>query len=117
MSWIIAWHEHLVLTGPIDQHTPETTDSMDEAMKFPTYGSGRAWVEELWGMDILQNVSRVFLISTDQLIALRGWRARRGNRWRMWLKKEWDRSDCAPELRQLRNMFGPEWLHKQRLVR
>lgn len=117
MSWVIAWGEHLVLSAPAGQQTPETTDAIGEAIKFPTYGAGRAWVEGLWGMDVLEDNSRVFLISVSELVVLRTYRSRRGIRWRMWLKKEWDRSDCQWELRRLRNVFGPEWLHKQRLVR
>lgn len=117
MSWVIAWREHLVLAEPAGRHAPETTSSINAAMRFSTYGAARAWAEGQWGMEILANTSRVFVISVDQLVALRDWRARHGLHWRMWLKKEWDRGDCAPALRQLRNAFGPEWLHRQRLVR
>lgn len=117
MTWVIAWREHLVLAEPIGQLAPETTDSIDAAMKFPTAAAARAWAERLWGDNVLQDTSRVFVISMSELIALRDWRSRHGLHWRMWLKKEWDRGDCKPELRQLRNMFGPRWLHKQRLVR
>jgi hypothetical protein len=117
MTWVLVWREHLVLAEPVGQLAPETTDSIDAAMKFPTYGAGRAWAEGLWSDNVLQDTSRVFLISADQLVALREWRATHSVHWRYWLKKRWDRGDCKPELRQLRNVFGPEWLHKQRLVR
>lgn len=116
MTWVLAWHRHLVLAEPIGQRAPETTNSIGAAIKFATYGAARAWAESLWGDRALEN-PRVFVISVGQLVALRDWRSRHGCHWRMWLKKEWDRSDCAPELRQLRNAFGPEWLYKQRLVR
>lgn len=117
VTWVLAWREYLVLDEPVGQRAPETTNSTNAAMKFPTYGAGRAWAEGLWGMGVLEDASRVFLVSIDQLIALRDWRSQHGLHWRMWLKKEWDRGDCKPELRQLRNTFGPQWLHKQRLVR
>ncbi len=117
MTWVLAWREHLVLAEPVGQEAPETTDSIDAAMKFPTSAAARAWAEGLWGMKVFENSSRVFVISVNELIALRYCRDRHGLYWRMWLKKEWDRGDCAPELRQLRNAFGPAWLHKQRLVR
>lgn len=117
MSWVIAWREGLVLAAQIGQLAPETTGSIEAAMKFPTYGAGRAWAEGLWGDNVLQDASRVFLISVDQLVALREWRASHSVHWRCRLKKWWDRDGCEPELRQLRNAFGPEWLHKQRLVR
>ena len=117
MTWVLAWRGHLVLAEPVGQRAPETTSSVDAAMRFPTYGAARAWAEGLWGGDVLADASRVFIISVGQLVALRDWRSRHGLRWRMWLKKEWDRDDCKPELRQLRNAFGPEWLHRQRLVR
>lgn len=117
MTWVLAWHENLVLAEPVGQRAPETTSSIVAALKFDTWKAARAWVISLWGEDAFENTSRVFVISVGQLVALRDWRSRHGLHWRMWLKKEWDRGDCAPELRQLRNTFGPTWLHKQRLVR
>lgn len=117
MSWMIAWREHLVLAEHVGQRAPETTNATDAALKFPTYGAARAWAEGLWGMETFENIARVFVISVDQLVALRDWRSRHGLHWRMRLKKEWNRGDCRWELRQLRNTFGPEWLYKQRLVR
>ena len=117
MSWLIAWHEHLVLAEPVGQRAPETTSEIEAAKRFPTWKDARAWAVGLWGDDVFENTSRVFVISVDQLAALRDWRSRHGLHWRSWLKKWWDRGDCAPELRQLRNALGPEWLYKQRLVR
>lgn len=114
---MIAWRKHLVLAEPVGQRAPETTSSINAALKFDTWKAARAWAVELWGKDVFENTSCVFAISIGQLDALRDWRSRHGLHWRFWLKKEWDRGDCAPELRQLRNAFGPEWLHKQRLVR
>ncbi len=117
MSWVIAWREHLVLAGPASQQALETTTSVEAALKFETYKAARVWAVDLWGEGVFVNTSRTFAITVDQLIALHDWRSRHGTHWRMWLKKEWNRGDCKSELRQLRNMFGPEWLHKQRLVR
>lgn len=117
MSWVIAWHEHLVLAEPVGQRAPETTSSIDHALKFRTHESAALWATGVWGNDVFENTSRVFVISVEQLTALRDWRSRHGQHWRFWLKKEWDRSDCRFELRQLRNKFGPEWLYKQKLVR
>lgn len=117
MSWVIAWREHLVLAEPVGQRAPETTSSIDAAMRFRTHESAALWARGLWGDDILENAAKVFVISVEQLVALRDWRSTHGMHWRYWLKKWWDRGDCRFELRQLRNKFGPEWLHKQRLVR
>lgn len=117
MSWVIAWREHLVLNKPVGQRAPETTNSVEAAKKFATWKDARDWAVSLWGDDVFEKDLRVFVISVDQLAALRDWRSRHGSHWRMWLKTEWDQSNCRPELRQLRNALGPEWLHKQRLVR
>ncbi len=117
MSWLIAWHEHLVLDEPVGQRAPETTSVLEAAKKFATWKDARDWAVGLWGDDVFEKDLRTFVISVDQLAALRDWRSKHGLRWRMWLKKEWDRGDCRPELRQLRNALGAEWLYKQRLVR
>jgi hypothetical protein len=111
MRWVIAWREHLVLDEA------ETTNSLEAALKFPTWRAARDWAVGLWGDDVFENTPYAFVISVEQLAALRDWRSRHGCHWRMWLKKEWDRGDCRPELRQLRNNLGSEWLYKQRLVR
>lgn len=116
MTWVLAWHEHLVLAEPVGQRAPETTNSVDAALKFPSWKAARAWAVGLWDVEVFDD-PRVFAISVAQLAALRDWRSRHGTHWRMWLRKEWDRDDCAPELRQLRNSLGPTWLRRQRLVR
>ena len=116
MSWLIAWREHLVLDEPVGQRAPETTNSVEAAKKFATWKDARLWAVGLWDVGVFDDL-RVFVISVEQLAALRDWRSRHGCHWRMWLKKEWDRGDCRPELRQLRNNLGSEWLYKQRLVR
>jgi hypothetical protein len=117
VSWVLAWHEHLVLDEPVGQRAPETTNSVDHALRFRTHRQAELWAMGLWGDDAFANKAKLFVISVEQLAALRDWRSRHGLHWRMWLKKEWDRGDCRFELRQLRNTFGPEWLHRQRLVR
>lgn len=117
MTWLIAWRDHLVLAKPVGQRAPETTSSIDAALKFPTAAAARLWAESLWGDDVLEQRHLVFVIRTDELIALRDWRATHSVHWRHWLKLWWDRGDCRPELRRIRNAFGPEWLHRQRLVR
>lgn len=116
VCWVIAWREYLVLAEPVGQRAPETTNSVEVAMKFPTWKAARAGAVGLWNVEVFDD-PRVFVISVAQLAALRDWRSRHGDHWRMWLKKRWDRGDCEPDLRQLRNMFGPGWLYKQRLVR
>ena len=116
MAWVIAWHERLVLNEPVGQRAPETTGSVDAALKFDAYLAARAWAVGLWDVEVFDD-PRVFVISVGQLVALRDWRSRHGLHWRMWLKKMWGRDDCRPELRQLRDVFGPEWLHRQKLVR
>lgn len=116
MSWVLVWREHLVLAEPVGQRAPETTASVKAALKFDTWKAAQMWAVGLWDVEVFDD-PRVFAISVEQLAALLDWRSRHGLHWRMWLKKEWDRGDCKPELRQLRNMYGPEWLHKQRLVR
>lgn len=58
-------------------------------------------------------------LSAEQMTALRRWRATHGRVWRSKLLDAWSRAGTgvpgySPELEQLRNGFGPEWLMKQR---
>jgi hypothetical protein len=57
--------------------------------------------------------------SAEQTAALKAWKEANGRKWRSKLLDAWSRagigvSGYAPELQQLRNGFGPEWLMKQR---
>lgn len=55
--------------------------------------------------------------SAEQIEALRAYRAQHGRRWKSRLLAEWHSStgDEGPELRQVRNTFGPSWLLTWRL--
>lgn len=55
--------------------------------------------------------------SAQQIEALRAYRDRHGRRWKSRLLAEWLSStgDEGPELRQVRNTFGPSWLLNYRL--
>ena len=56
-------------------------------------------------------------LSAEQIEALRAYRDRHGRRWKSRLLAEWHSStgDEGPELRQVRNTFGPSWLLNYRL--
>lgn len=56
-------------------------------------------------------------LSAEQIDALRAYRDRHGRRWKSRLLAEWLSStgDEGPELRQVRNTFGPSWLLSYRL--
>ncbi len=56
-------------------------------------------------------------LSAEQIDALRAYRDRHGRRWKSCLLSEWLSSTGAegPELRQVRNTFGPSWLLNYRL--
>lgn len=117
MTWLLAWHDWLVLDEPVGSRAPETTGSMDAAKRFATWDEARRWAIGLWGDDILEKDARVFPISIDQLAAIRTFKEKHGYRWKSLLLWKWDRGDCEPELRQLRNALGPRWLYRQRLIR
>ena len=53
----------------------------------------------------------------EQIEVLRAYRDRHGRRWKSRLLAEWLSStgDEGPELRQVRNTFGPSWLLNYRL--
>lgn len=56
--------------------------------------------------------------SEKQLAALAAWKRAKGRTWKQQLRDAWYRAgqgvaDYTPELQQLRNAFGPEWLDKQ----
>ena len=56
-------------------------------------------------------------LSEEQIDALRAYRDQHGRRWKSRLLSEWLSStgDEGPELRQVRNTFGPSWLLNYRL--
>ena len=56
-------------------------------------------------------------LSAEQIDALRAYRDQHGRRWKSRLLAEWHSStgDEGPELRQVRNTFGPSWLLNYRL--
>jgi hypothetical protein len=56
-------------------------------------------------------------LSAEQIDALRAYRDQHGRRWKSRLLAEWLSSagDEGPELRQVRNTFGPSWLLNYRL--
>ncbi|MBB1499126.1 hypothetical protein [Paracoccus sp. MC1862] len=56
-------------------------------------------------------------LSTEQIDALRAYRDQHGRRWKSRLLAEWLSSTgrAEPELRQVRNTFGPSWLLTYRL--
>jgi hypothetical protein len=114
-TWLLAWHDYLVLDEPVGGRTPETTGSVEAARRFDTWEEAKGWAVGLWGDDVLDD-PRVFPITVDQLAAVRAFKAEHGYRWKSLLSWEWDRGDCEPELRQLRNALGPRWLYRQRLV-
>jgi hypothetical protein len=116
MTWVIAWREHLVQDEPVGSRAPGVTDSVEVAKKFATHKDASLWAIGLWGDDIFDKDPRVFPISMDQLAALHVFKKAHGRRWKYLLMWEWDRDDCEPELRQLRNALGPRWLYRQRLV-
>lgn len=115
MTWLLAWHDYLVLNEPVSKQAPETTSSADTAMRFATWDAARQWAIGIWGNDVFED-PRVFAISVDQLAAIRSFKSAKGYRWKSLLLWEWDREDCDPELRQLRNALGSRWLYKQRLL-
>lgn len=115
-DWLLVWHDYLVLEEPVGRKTPEATTQVGSAKRFKTYAEAREWAIGLWDIDVFDSL-RVFAISVHQLAALCKFRETHGYRWRSLLLHEWDRSDCEPELRQLRNGLGPVWLYRQRIVR
>ena len=56
-------------------------------------------------------------LSAEQIDALRAYRDRHGRRWKSRLLAEWLSSTGGegPDLRQVRNTFGPSWLLNYRL--
>ena len=56
-------------------------------------------------------------LSAEQIDALQAYRDRHGRRWKSRLLAEWLSStgNEGPELRQVRNTFGPSWLLDYRL--
>jgi hypothetical protein len=116
MSWLIAWHDQLVMGVPADGRLPKVTRHVENAKKFRTWDEARQWAIDWWGEDIFTD-PRKFPISVDQLMAVQAFKKTNGRRWKSLLLWEWDRGDCEPELRQLRNALGPRWLYRQRLIR
>ena len=55
--------------------------------------------------------------SAEQIEALRAYRDQHGSRWKSRLLAEWLSSTGGegPDLRQVRNTFGPSWLLNYRL--
>lgn len=53
----------------------------------------------------------------EQIAALRAYRDRHGKRWKSRLLAEWlsATGEEGPDLRQVRNTFGPSWLLDYRL--
>ena len=56
-------------------------------------------------------------LSAEQIDALRAYRDQHGRRWKSRLLAEWlsAAGGEGPELRQVRNTFGPSWLLNYRL--
>ena len=52
-------------------------------------------------------------LNDEQLTALKAYAEKKGKKWKDELLYDWSRgADIGPELRQIRNTFGPSWLGK-----